>query len=57
MWIEELTGLAKSQANPHMYFEPLTMMGAAGAATERIKVGVSSPTRSVATRRCSPRRH
>jgi len=41
VWIEELTGLAKYQANPHMYFDPLIMMGAAGAATERIKVGVS----------------
>ncbi|MBV8217783.1 MAG: LLM class flavin-dependent oxidoreductase [Solirubrobacterales bacterium] len=41
VWNEELTGLARFQANPHMYFEPLTMMGAAGAATERIKVGVS----------------
>lgn len=41
VWIEELTGLAKFQANPHMYFDPLIMMGAAGAATERIKVGVS----------------
>jgi phthiodiolone/phenolphthiodiolone dimycocerosates ketoreductase len=41
VWVEELTGLAKFQANPHMYFDPLIMMGAAGAATERIKVGVS----------------
>src|ERR1700754_2956811 len=41
VWTEDLTGLAAFQANPHMYFEPLTMMGAAGAATEKIKVGVS----------------
>jgi phthiodiolone/phenolphthiodiolone dimycocerosates ketoreductase len=41
VWTEDLTALAAFQANPHMYFDPLTMMGAAGAATERIKVGVS----------------
>jgi phthiodiolone/phenolphthiodiolone dimycocerosates ketoreductase len=41
VWVEELTGLAKFQANPHIHFDPLIMMGAAGAATERIKVGVS----------------
>jgi phthiodiolone/phenolphthiodiolone dimycocerosates ketoreductase len=40
VWTEELTALAKYQANPHQYFHPLMMMGAAGAATERIKVGV-----------------
>ena len=40
VWTEDLTALAKYQPNPHMYFEPLMMMGAAGAATERIKVGV-----------------
>ena len=41
VWTEDLTALAAFQANPHMYFDPLTMMGAAGAATETIKVGVS----------------
>src|SRR4051812_22086499 len=40
VWTEDLTDLAKYQPNPHMYFEPLMMMGAAGAATETIKVGV-----------------
>src|SRR3954447_14635722 len=40
VWTEEFTPLAKFQANPHVYFDPLSMMGAAGAATERIKVGV-----------------
>src|SRR3954451_24181627 len=40
VWTEDLTALAKYQPNPHMYFEPLMMMGAAGAATEKIKVGV-----------------
>jgi phthiodiolone/phenolphthiodiolone dimycocerosates ketoreductase len=40
-WTPDLTGLAEHQANPHVHFEPLTMMGAAGAATERIRVGVN----------------
>jgi phthiodiolone/phenolphthiodiolone dimycocerosates ketoreductase len=40
VWTPEFTPLAEAQANPHMYFEPLTMMGAAGAATDSIKVGV-----------------
>ncbi|MHB1468322.1 MAG: LLM class flavin-dependent oxidoreductase [Solirubrobacteraceae bacterium] len=40
VWTEELTGLARFQANPHMYFEPLSMMGAAGATTDSIRVGV-----------------
>jgi phthiodiolone/phenolphthiodiolone dimycocerosates ketoreductase len=35
-----MTALARYQPNPHEYFEPLMMMGAAGAATERIRVGV-----------------
>ncbi len=41
VWTEDMTGLAKYQANPHVHFDPLTMMGAAGAATERIRVGVN----------------
>jgi phthiodiolone/phenolphthiodiolone dimycocerosates ketoreductase len=41
VWTEDLTMLAKFQANPHVHFEPLTMMGAVGAATQSIKVGVS----------------
>ena len=40
VWTEDMTELASYQPNPHEYFEPLAMMGAAGAATERIKVGV-----------------
>lgn len=40
IWNTEWTALAAAQANPHVYFEPLTLMGAAGAATERIRVGV-----------------
>ncbi|MGE4426475.1 MAG: LLM class flavin-dependent oxidoreductase [Solirubrobacteraceae bacterium] len=39
VWNEDFTPLAAVQDNPHMYFEPLTMMGAAGAATERVRVG------------------
>lgn len=41
VWTEDLTGLARFQSNPHMYFDPLTMMAAAGPATSTIKVGVS----------------
>jgi phthiodiolone/phenolphthiodiolone dimycocerosates ketoreductase len=40
-WTPELTELARSQSNPHAHFDPLMMMGAAGAATETIKVGVA----------------
>ncbi len=40
VWTPEFTGLAEFQSNPHMYFEPLTMMGAVGAATDRVRVGV-----------------
>jgi phthiodiolone/phenolphthiodiolone dimycocerosates ketoreductase len=40
VWTEDWTELARYQPNPHEYFDPLMMMGAAGAATERIKVGV-----------------
>jgi phthiodiolone/phenolphthiodiolone dimycocerosates ketoreductase len=40
VWTEDLTELARHQPNPHVYFDPLVMMGAAGAATERIRVGV-----------------
>ena len=41
VWTEDMTALVKYQANPHVHFDPLTMMGAAGAATERIRVGVN----------------
>jgi phthiodiolone/phenolphthiodiolone dimycocerosates ketoreductase len=40
VWTEEYTALAAAQASPHIYFDPLTMMGAAGAATEHLRVGV-----------------
>lgn len=40
VWTEDLTELARYQANPHLFFDPMIMMGAAGAATERIRVGV-----------------
>ena len=40
VWTEDWTELARYQPNPHEYFDPLMMMGAAGAATGRIKVGV-----------------
>ena len=40
VWTEDMTELAKYQENPHVHFDPLMMMGAAGAATGRIKVGV-----------------
>lgn len=41
VWNEDFTPLARVQASPHVYFEPLTMMGAIGAATQRISVGVA----------------
>jgi phthiodiolone/phenolphthiodiolone dimycocerosates ketoreductase len=41
VWTEDMTGLAVHQPNPHVHFDPLMMMGAAGAATERIRVGVN----------------
>ena len=34
---EDLTPLAAVQPNPHVYFDPLVMMGAAGGHTERIR--------------------
>jgi phthiodiolone/phenolphthiodiolone dimycocerosates ketoreductase len=40
VWTEDVTELAMYQASPHVYFDPLIMMGAAGAVTKRIKVGV-----------------
>ncbi len=40
VWTEDITPLAKLQANPHTYFDPLVMMGVVGAATETIRVGV-----------------
>jgi phthiodiolone/phenolphthiodiolone dimycocerosates ketoreductase len=40
-WTPDLTELALSQPNPHAHWDPVMMMGAAGAATEKIKVGVA----------------
>jgi len=40
VWTEDMTELAAYQDNPHIHFDPLMMMGAAGAATSSIKVGV-----------------
>ena len=40
VWTEDITPLAAFQPNPHTYFDPLVMMGVAGAVTERIRVGV-----------------
>jgi phthiodiolone/phenolphthiodiolone dimycocerosates ketoreductase len=40
LWTPDLTPLAASQANPHTYFDPLVMMGAVGAQTRRLRVGV-----------------
>jgi phthiodiolone/phenolphthiodiolone dimycocerosates ketoreductase len=41
VWTPDLTPLAETQASPHVYLEPLAMMAAVGAATERIAVGVA----------------
>jgi phthiodiolone/phenolphthiodiolone dimycocerosates ketoreductase len=41
VWTEDMTGLARYQASPHVHFDPLIMMGAAAAATEKIRVGVN----------------
>jgi phthiodiolone/phenolphthiodiolone dimycocerosates ketoreductase len=40
VWTEDMTELARYQASPHTHLDPLMMMGAAGAATSSIKVGV-----------------
>jgi phthiodiolone/phenolphthiodiolone dimycocerosates ketoreductase len=40
LWTPDLTPLAAGQANPHIYFDPLVMMGAVGAQTTRLRVGV-----------------
>ncbi len=61
LWTADLTPLAASQANPHTYFDPLVMMGAVGAQTSRLRVGVVvtdliRTTRSAARRSRWPRR-
>ncbi|MQA12654.1 MAG: LLM class flavin-dependent oxidoreductase [Pseudonocardiaceae bacterium] len=40
MWTPDLTPLAEMQSSPHVYFDPLLMMGVVGSQTERIRVGV-----------------
>ena len=40
VWTEDITPLAKYQKNPHVYFDPLVMMGAVATHTETIKLGV-----------------
>ncbi|MBI3949037.1 MAG: LLM class flavin-dependent oxidoreductase [Acidobacteria bacterium] len=40
IWIPEITELAKYQRNADTYFDPITTMAAAGAHTQRIKIGV-----------------
>lgn len=40
LWTEDVTPLAGVQPNPHVYLDPLVMMGLVGAATERLRVGV-----------------
>jgi phthiodiolone/phenolphthiodiolone dimycocerosates ketoreductase len=40
VWTDDVTPLAKVQGNPHTWFHPLIMMSAAGAVTERIRIGV-----------------
>ena len=40
LWTEDLTPLARSQANPHVHVDPLMVMAAAGAQMTKAKVGV-----------------
>ena len=40
LWTTDVTALAARQPNPHLYFDPLVMMGVVGQATERLRVGV-----------------
>lgn len=40
LWTEDLTGLARSQPNPHVHVDPMMMMGVAGAQMTRARVGV-----------------
>lgn len=40
IWTEDVTPLAAVQSNPHVYFDPMMMMGAAGQQTERVRLGV-----------------
>lgn len=40
LWTEDLTPLARSQANPHVHVDPLMMMAVAGSQMTRARVGV-----------------
>ena len=40
LWTEDVTPLAHSQPNPHLYFDPLLMMALVGQQTKRLRVGV-----------------
>lgn len=40
VWTEDMTELARYQDSPHVHLDPLIMMGAAGAATTTIRVGM-----------------
>src|SRR4051794_40142489 len=40
VWSEDFTPIAAIQSNPHMYYDPFQAMAVAGAATERLRVGV-----------------
>lgn len=40
LWSPDVTPLAERQPNPHLYFDPLVMMGVVGQQTERLRVGV-----------------
>jgi len=41
VWTEDLTGLARTQPNPHQYFDPFVMMGIVGSQLEKMRVGVA----------------
>lgn len=40
VWNEDFTPIAKIQSNPHVHFDPFQAMAVAGAATEKLVVGV-----------------
>lgn len=40
LWTEDITALAKTQPNPHVHVDPLTMMAVVGAQMARARVGV-----------------
>ena len=57
VWTEDITPLAKFQANPHTYFDPLVMMPVSSARRRSGSGSASSsPTSSPTIPRCSRRR-